>query len=165
MKIITGLPRKIDRLGRVVIPSELREILDFQENDDVEIFIEDGILKARKYVRETYSLLNLLDRLIRVIEEQTGTRLFIIDKYEIIVGKYNFGSAKKLYAMIENYRKEECLNKSEQNFRWRGVEYKVFRLGAQIRLFADRVTERSKAVLYCGVKMIRSMLDWLSLQK
>lgn len=28
-KTITGLPRKIDKLGRIVIPSELREILNF----------------------------------------------------------------------------------------------------------------------------------------
>ena len=165
MKRMTGVPRRIDRLGRIVIPAELRMALDVQENDDVEIFIEDGILKVRKYVEETYSLLNLFDRLIREIEQQTYSHIFITDNHEVIAGKSDFISVKKMKEMLENYQKEEDASKSEQSFRWYGIEYIVFRIGAQINLFTMGIDERKKDTLRCGVRLMREMLDWISLQR
>lgn len=41
----TGIVRKIDDLGRVVIPKELRRTFKIKEGDPLEIFVsEDGIL-------------------------------------------------------------------------------------------------------------------------
>jgi AbrB family transcriptional regulator, transcriptional pleiotropic regulator of transition state genes len=37
-----GLPRKIDHLGRIVIPAELRRLLDIKEGDYVQFSAEDG---------------------------------------------------------------------------------------------------------------------------
>lgn len=37
----TGIVRKVDELGRVVIPIELRRILDIDVKDPVEIFVEE----------------------------------------------------------------------------------------------------------------------------
>lgn len=45
-----GIVRRIDELGRVVIPRELRRTLDIKDNDPVEIFTEeDGNIVLRKY--------------------------------------------------------------------------------------------------------------------
>ena len=43
----TGIIRRIDDLGRVVIPKEIRKNLNIKENDSLEIFIdgENIILK------------------------------------------------------------------------------------------------------------------------
>ena len=43
----TGIVRKVDELGRIVIPIELRRNLDIDERDSLEIYVEDdqGILK------------------------------------------------------------------------------------------------------------------------
>ena len=38
----TGIVRRIDDLGRVVIPREVRKSLGIKENDLLDIFIEDG---------------------------------------------------------------------------------------------------------------------------
>lgn len=38
----TGIVRRIDDLGRVVIPKEIRRTLGLRENDPVEIYIEGG---------------------------------------------------------------------------------------------------------------------------
>lgn len=38
----TGIVRKIDGLGRIVLPKELRGVLDLDVNDPVEIFT-DGV--------------------------------------------------------------------------------------------------------------------------
>ncbi|MDR1558505.1 MAG: AbrB/MazE/SpoVT family DNA-binding domain-containing protein [Clostridiales bacterium] len=45
----TGIVRKVDELGRIVIPSELRSTLDIKEKDPLEIFIEDYKIILRKY--------------------------------------------------------------------------------------------------------------------
>lgn len=37
----TGIVRKVDELGRVVIPIELRRTLDINEKDALEIYVDD----------------------------------------------------------------------------------------------------------------------------
>ena len=44
-----GIVRKVDILGRVVIPKELRDTLDIAEKDPIEIFVEDEKIILRKY--------------------------------------------------------------------------------------------------------------------
>lgn len=46
----TGIVRKIDELGRVVIPKELRKVLSIEEKDGLEIFTESDKIILRKYV-------------------------------------------------------------------------------------------------------------------
>ncbi|MBH0167189.1 AbrB/MazE/SpoVT family DNA-binding domain-containing protein [Fictibacillus sp. 7GRE50] len=46
----TGIVRKIDDLGRVVIPVELRRTLDIEIKDPIEIFTDDnGEIILKKY--------------------------------------------------------------------------------------------------------------------
>jgi transcriptional pleiotropic regulator of transition state genes len=45
----TGIVRKVDELGRVVLPKELRDILNIAEKDPLEIFVEDGAIILQKY--------------------------------------------------------------------------------------------------------------------
>lgn len=45
----TGIVRKVDELGRVVIPKELRKVLAIQEKDPVEIFVDDNQIILQKY--------------------------------------------------------------------------------------------------------------------
>ena len=45
----TGIYRKVDELGRIVIPIELRTKLDIQEKDSLEIFVEGNSIVLKKY--------------------------------------------------------------------------------------------------------------------
>ena len=45
----TGIVRKIDELGRVTLPIELRRNLDIDERDPVEIFVDDDSIILKKY--------------------------------------------------------------------------------------------------------------------
>lgn len=45
----TGIVRKIDTLGRFVVPSELRAVLEIGKNDSIEIFTEDDKIILKKY--------------------------------------------------------------------------------------------------------------------
>lgn len=46
----TGMVRKVDELGRVVIPIELRRSLDIKEKDAIEIYVDDDKIILKKYV-------------------------------------------------------------------------------------------------------------------
>jgi len=45
----TGIIRKVDELGRIVIPIELRRMLDIAERDELEIFMESDRIVLQKY--------------------------------------------------------------------------------------------------------------------
>ncbi len=45
----TGIIRKVDNLGRIVLPVELRRQLDIDVKSDVEIFVDGGQVILRKY--------------------------------------------------------------------------------------------------------------------
>lgn len=45
----TGIVRKVDELGRVVIPIELRRILDIAEKDALEIYTDADRIILKKY--------------------------------------------------------------------------------------------------------------------
>ena len=97
----TGIIRRIDDLGRIVIPKELRKNLRIKEGDNLEIFIdnEDIILKK-------YSMMNKINDLAQELTDAIYTftkhSVFITDTDIIIAGS---GTLKKDY-----------LNKSISNF-------------------------------------------------
>ena len=45
----TGIVRRVDELGRVVIPIELRNKFDIQIKDPIEIFVEGSSIVLKKY--------------------------------------------------------------------------------------------------------------------
>lgn len=45
----TGIVRKVDELGRVVIPIELRRTLGIDEKDSLEIYVDGEKIILRKY--------------------------------------------------------------------------------------------------------------------
>ena len=45
----TGIVRKVDELGRIVLPVELRRTLDIAEKDSLEIYVDDDRIILKKY--------------------------------------------------------------------------------------------------------------------
>lgn len=45
----TGIVRKVDELGRVVIPIELRRTLNIEEKDSLEIYVDGEHIILKKY--------------------------------------------------------------------------------------------------------------------
>ena len=45
----TGIVRKVDELGRIVLPIELRRTLNIAEKDSLEIYVEEDSIILRKY--------------------------------------------------------------------------------------------------------------------
>ena len=45
----TGVVRKVDELGRVVLPISIRQTMDINEKDPLEIFIDENRIILQKY--------------------------------------------------------------------------------------------------------------------
>ena len=45
----TGIIRKVDELGRIVLPIELRRTLDIEERDEMEIYLESDRIILQKF--------------------------------------------------------------------------------------------------------------------
>ena len=58
----TGVSRRIDELGRIVIPKEIRKSLKLNMGDSVEIYVEDNKISLKKYS----SLLGLEEELFNI---------------------------------------------------------------------------------------------------
>lgn len=53
MEKSTGIVRKTDELGRIVIPKELRETLGIEEGTPLEIFTKSSEIIFKKYIMKT----------------------------------------------------------------------------------------------------------------
>ncbi len=45
----TGIVRKVDELGRIVLPIELRRTLNIKIRDPIEIFVDEDYILLKKY--------------------------------------------------------------------------------------------------------------------
>ena len=84
----TGITRRIDDLGRIVIPKEIRKNLKIKENEILEIFIynEEIILKKYSSFSDMEKILyNFVDTLNKI----TGNSIFITDRDKIIACQEN----------------------------------------------------------------------------
>lgn len=45
----TGIVRKVDELGRIVLPIEMRRTLDIAERDSLEIYVDGDSIILKKY--------------------------------------------------------------------------------------------------------------------
>ena len=45
----TGIVRKIDELGRIVLPIEIRNTMDIKNRDGIEIFVDEDKIILKKY--------------------------------------------------------------------------------------------------------------------
>lgn len=85
----TGIVRRIDDLGRVVIPKEIRRNLHLKEGDPLELFVEDGAVVFRKY-----SFFNMEDypkKIQRILRGTLADKEWALyDDYHQITKNLNF---------------------------------------------------------------------------
>ncbi len=80
----TGIVRKIDDLGRVVIPKEIRKNLHIREGDPLEIFIErNGEIVLKKFTAMT-DMLDVVNHYAETLYKTTGFSVCIADHETIL---------------------------------------------------------------------------------
>jgi len=79
----TGVIRRIDELGRIVIPKEIRRNLGIRDGENVEIFTESDSIILKKYYRLTTSS-DLASSLCEIINNELGYKMLITDREKVI---------------------------------------------------------------------------------
>lgn len=65
----TGIVRKIDDLGRIVIPKEMRRVLNINIGDPIEMHLEGNKICMELYnVSDSYE--NMINRIIKSLKEE-----------------------------------------------------------------------------------------------
>src|SRR5690625_2802274 len=105
----TGIVRRIDDLGRIVIPKEIRRTLRIRERDALEIFTDrDGEVILKKY-SPIADLEDFAQEYADSLFESTGHLCFITDRDTIIAVA---GTGKKAY--IGNRIPEDVVEAMEE---------------------------------------------------
>lgn len=98
----TGIVRRVDQLGRIVVPKEIRKNLNIVEAVDcMEIYLEDGMIVFKKFdgnvntagiVRRVDQLGRVvlpieLRRMLNIVEERDALEIFVADG-SVLLKKY-----------------------------------------------------------------------------
>lgn len=78
----SGIIRKIDELGRIVLPKELRKYLNISPGDDFQINIEDQKIILEKYSRLSNIKTELID-IVNIFQNITNYKIYLIINNEI----------------------------------------------------------------------------------
>ncbi|MFI3167699.1 MAG: stage V sporulation T C-terminal domain-containing protein [Bacillota bacterium] len=79
----TGIVRRIDELGRIVIPKEMRRTLSIKVGDSLEIFADGEQLVLKKY-QEILKIEKFAQTLCDSVSEATGYMVLICDSRKVI---------------------------------------------------------------------------------
>ena len=90
----TGIVRRIDELGRVVIPKEIRRTLRIREGDPLELFTDRDELMLKKY-SPIASIERFAEATSKSLNEQSGYMAAICDTDTVLAA---YGQNKKLFA-------------------------------------------------------------------
>lgn len=79
----TGITRRIDDLGRIVIPKEIRKNLKIKENEILEIFIDNEEIVLKKF-SSFNDMEKILYNFVDTLNKITGNNVFITDRDKIL---------------------------------------------------------------------------------
>ena len=79
----TGVVRRIDELGRIVIPKEIRRNLGIRDGENMEIFTENDSIILKKYYRMSTSS-DLASNLCELVYNSFNYKIMISDREKII---------------------------------------------------------------------------------
>ena len=109
----TGIVRRIDDLGRVVIPKEIRRTLHIREGDPLEIFtMEDGSIILKKY-SALGELTDFASGYAESLAKASGHPTFITDRDAIVAVS---GASKRDFLSKRISRKLETLMEERSTF-------------------------------------------------
>jgi len=75
---LAGIVRRIDELGRIVVPKEIRKTLHIKNGENLEIFIEDDKIVLKKY-SELGNMQELSDTISETLNSNLKANVLISD--------------------------------------------------------------------------------------
>jgi len=104
-----GMVRKVDELGRVVIPKEMRRILNIKTGSSVEMIINENNDITLKKFSEIKHIFDISEILLEVVSKIVFSPILICDDDEVISCK---NISKKEYIGAKIIQKNFCQKKS-----------------------------------------------------
>lgn len=89
----TGVVRRVDDLGRIVIPKEIRRTLRIRDGESLEIFVDKEMIALKKFSKMT-DLDEVAKQLVDIMSSVINKNVFITDRDKFIAGS---GSMRKKY--------------------------------------------------------------------
>ncbi len=89
----TGVVRRVDDLGRIVIPKEIRRTLRIRDGESLEIFVDKEMIALKKFSKMT-DLDEVAKQLVDIMNSVINKNVFITDRDKFIAGS---GSMRKKY--------------------------------------------------------------------
>lgn len=167
----TGIIRRIDEFGRIVIPKEIRKYLNIKDGEELEISAQHDIIALRKYYR-IYGMKDKLNGIVDIFYKHLGGTLFLTDREKIIVSHGENLTNQKLnkkYINILNERKRvsnldnnliEITNeyKKNVNYIFNPIIVNTDLLGSIIYL-NDNINENEIQIFNIMCSLIKNELD------
>lgn len=149
----TGVVRKIDELGRIVIPKEIRKNLNIRNGEDVSIFVKDNMIVLKKHER-ALTIKEISQKYINAFKKINDDVVLISDKNSIISSSnFEYIDKKidnKIFNLINERKSEEgtVLNLGGEVINSAYIISPIIvdtdAIGAVISLCKDRLNEKSK---------------------
>ena len=117
----TGMTRRIDELGRLVIPKEIRKNLKIKDNDQVEIAVVDNKIILSKY--ENLKKDSVISILLNTLRKKINKNIVFTSRNSII----DYSLIKKLNDIVLS---EEIMNiienrKDVVNYKYNSLVYSI----------------------------------------
>jgi stage V sporulation protein T len=97
---VTGIVRRVDELGRIVIPKEIRRTVKIQEGTPLEIYIDNNMICLKKYSTD---VTNDLDMIANEIFDDAWKGRDIYSDKKIVVAT----ELKEIIKKLKQIEKEE----------------------------------------------------------
>lgn len=135
----TGIVRRIDELGRIVVPKELRKNLRIKEGDSIEIFTgSDGEVILKKY-SPIGELSDFAQEYVEVASKILGCPVCVTDKEQIIAVA---GTPKKDLLGKHLHKELECAIQDREGIMARKGEKKYIQItGENDAIFEGQIVQ------------------------
>ena len=107
----TGIIRRVDVLGRVVIPKELRKMLKINEGDPIEIYVERDEVILKKY-SPLFNADGLADGVVQCLASRTGHTALVCDRDAFLSGS-GAGVREIISKSVSKGEKTAVVNQSD----------------------------------------------------
>lgn len=163
----TGVIRKIDNLGRIVVPKEIRKNLNIHNGDDVQIFIEEDRIILKKY-QKMHSIKESVKMYLDVMGKFVKGDIYITDKEKVIASSNNNYLNEvidsKIISLINDRRQENGYtikfgeNKVESFYSVYPIIVDADAIGSIILMDSLEIRELDKIVMSILNSILNSML-------
>lgn len=152
----TGITRRIDELGRIVIPKEIRHNMRIKKGELLEIFISDADTISLK----KHSLLNnnreYIELLINLLSNSVNANIFLADTDTVIASNIDYVQNNKLKNDIRNNNKTIYLT---DNYEIKN-EYDIYNISPNGDLIGYLIVEYKKGKKD-NIELIKFILSFL----